>query len=97
MKKQLSVHQPPQDYELIFSRNIAGQKERERYMQSNERVKSIAKITLLRKDLIQDWWRKQKLYRQTTLQQTSFTTNAKWTSIGREHEKERHTKQAQNN
>lgn len=54
MKKQLSVHQPPQDYELIFSRNIAGQKERERYMQSNERVKSIAKITLLRKDLIQD-------------------------------------------
>ena len=54
MKKQLSVHQLPQDYELIFSRNIAGQKERERYMQNNERVKSIAKITLLRKDLIQD-------------------------------------------
>ena len=48
--------------------------------------KSTTKITVPRKDLIQNWWRNQKLFRQAKVKriqnhQTSFTTNIKRTDI----------------
>ena len=48
--------------------------------------KSTTKITVPRKDLIQNWWRNQKLFRQAKVKriqyhQTSFTTNVKGTYI----------------
>ena len=56
-----------------FRRNSAGQKGTARYMWSTEREKSITKITLSGKDLIQNWWRSQKLFRQAKLREFSTT------------------------
>ena len=69
-----------------FSRNSAGQKGMVGYIQSTEREKSTTEITVLNKDLIQNWWRNQKLFRQVKVKriqyhQTSLTTNVKGTYI----------------
>ena len=55
---------------------------------------SATKNTLPSKTLLQIWWRNQKLSRQVKVKriqhhQTSFTTNAKRTSLGRKQEKEK--------
>ena len=62
-----------------FSRDSAGQKGMAEYI---EREKSTTKITVPDKDLIQNWWRNKKLFRQAKVKrihyhQTSFTTNVK--------------------
>ena len=54
--------------------------------------KPSTKIILMRKALIHIWWRNQKFYRQEKHKriqhhQKSFTTNAKETSLGREHKR----------
>ena len=54
--------------------------------------KPTTKITLPSKDLIQIWWRSQKLFRQVKAKriqhhQTSFTTNAKETSLSGKHKR----------
>ena len=54
------------------------------YILSTEREKSTTKITVSGKDLIQNWWRNQKLFRQAKVKriqyhQTNFTTNIKGT------------------
>ena len=64
----------------------------EQYIPSYEREEPTTKNTLLSKTLLQIWWRNQKLSRQAKVKensahQTSFTTNAKGTSLGREHKK----------
>ena len=69
-----------------FSRNSAGQKGIAKHIQSTEREKSTSKISLPSKDLTQNWWRNQKLFRQAKVKriqyhQTSFTTNVKGTYI----------------
>ena len=46
-----------------FIINSAGQKGMVRYIWSTEREKATTKVTLPSKDLIQNWWRNQKLYR----------------------------------
>ena len=66
-----------------FSRDSAGQKGMAEYI---EREKSTTKITVPDKDLIQNWWRNKKLFRQAKVRriqylQTSFTINVKGTSI----------------
>ena len=53
---------------------------------------NLAQITVLSKDLIQIRRRNQKLYRQAKVEriqhhQTSFTTNAKGTSLGKKHKR----------
>ena len=58
--------------------------------------KPTSKITLISKDLIQILWRNQKLFRQAKAKriqhhQTSFTTNAKETSLGRKHKRSKRT------
>ena len=58
----------------------------------NEWGKPTTKITLTCKDLIQDSWRNQKLFRQAKVKriqqhQTSFTTNVKGTYIVRRHKR----------
>ena len=55
-------------------------------VQSTEREKSTTKITVPSKDLIQNWWRAKKLFRQAKVKrikykQTSFATNVKGTDI----------------
>ena len=45
------------------------------------------------KDLIENWWIKQKLYKQAKVKkiqhyQISFTTNSKGNSLGRKHKKQ---------
>ena len=55
-----------------------------------EREEPTTKNTLPSKTLLQIWWRNQKLSRQAKIKriqhhQTSFTTNAKGTSLGRKH------------
>ena len=57
---------------------------------SSEREEPATKNTLPSKTFIQIWWRNQKLSRQAKVNriqyhQTSFTTNAKGTSLGRKH------------
>ena len=52
------------------------------YILSTEREKSTTKITVPSKDLIQNWWRNQKLFREAKVKkiqyhQTSLTTNVK--------------------
>ena len=52
--------------------------------------KSTTKITVLSKDLIQNWWRNKKLFRQAKVKriqyhQTSFTTNVNGTYIVKKH------------
>ena len=59
---------------------------------SDEREETTTKNTLLRKTLIQIWWRNQKLSRQAKIKriqnhQTSFTTNAKGTSLDRKYKR----------
>ena len=56
------------------------------YIYSTEGEKSTTKITVPSKDLIQNWWRYKKLFRQAKVKriqyhQTSFTTNVKQTYI----------------
>ena len=56
------------------------------YIQSTEREKSTIKIIVPNKDLIQNWWRNKKLFRQAKVKriqyhQASFTTNVKGTYI----------------
>ena len=62
------------------------------YILSDEREKPTTKITLPSKDLIHIQWRNQNIYRQakaTRIQhhKTSFTTNAKGTSLSGKHKK----------
>ena len=62
------------------------------YIESDERKKPTTKINLPSKDLIQIPQRNQKLYRQAKAKrvqhhQTSFTTNAKQTSLGGRHKR----------
>ena len=69
-----------------FSRNSAGQKGMTGYILSTEREKSTPKITVPGKDLIQNWWRNKKLFRQAKVKRiqyhkTSFMTNVKGTYI----------------
>ena len=69
-----------------FSRNSLGQKGMARYIQSTEREKYATKITVPSKDLIQNWWRNKKLFRQAKVKriqydQTSFTTNVQFSSV----------------
>ena len=57
-----------------------------------EREEPTTKNTLPSKTLLQIWWRNQKLSRQAKIKriqhhQTSFTTNAKGTSLGRKHKR----------
>ena len=58
------------------------------YIQSDEREEPTTKDTLSRKTLLQIWWGNQELSRQAKVKriqhhQSSFTTNAKGTSLGR--------------
>ena len=88
---------------LFFSRNSAGQKGVAGHISSDEREKPTTKITLLSEDHIQIRWRNQKLYRQAKAKriqhhQTSFTANAKGTSLGGKHKKGKDPQeQTQNN
>ena len=61
------------------------------YILNTESEKSTTKITLS-KDLIQNWWRNQKVYRQAKVKriyyhQISFTTNLKGTYIVRKYKR----------
>ena len=61
------------------------------YILNTESEKSTTKITLS-KDLIQNWWRNQKVYRQAKVKriyyhQISFTTNVKGTYIVRKYKR----------
>ena len=62
------------------------------FISSDEREELTTKNTLPSKTLLQIWWRNQKLSRQAKIKriqhhQTSFTTNAKGTSLGRKHKR----------
>ena len=75
---------------MIFQQKLCRPEGNGRIYLSNEREKSTTKITVPGKDIIQNWWRNKKLFRQTKVkriqyQQTSFTTNIKWTYIVKEH------------
>ena len=70
------------DYSWSFDRNSSGQKGMAGYIYSNESEKSTTKITVPGKDLIQNWWRNQKLFRQAKVKriqyhQASFTIRLK--------------------
>ena len=86
-----------------FSRNSAGQKGIAKHIQSTEREKSTSKISLPSKDLTQNWWRNQKLFRQAKVKriqyhQTSITMNVKGTYIVKKcKRRKRPTKSTQNN
>ena len=73
------------------------------YTYSTEREKPTTTITIPSKDLIQNWPRNQKLYRQAEIKriqhhQTSFATNTKGTYIAsKDKRKERPTKTTPNN
>ena len=73
------------------------------FRSSDEREEPTTKITLPSKDLIQIRQRNQKLYRQAKAKriqqhQSSFTINAKETSLGGKHREEKDPqKQTQNN
>ena len=76
----------------FLSRNSTSQKGMGWYTSSDEREDLTAKITLPSKDLIQIWWRNQKLYWQAKAKriqhhQTSSTTNAKGTSLSGKHKR----------
>ena len=65
-----------------FSRNSVSQKGMVGCIYSTEREESTTKITVPSEDLIQNWWRNKKLFRQAKVKriqyhQTSFTTNIK--------------------
>ena len=59
-----------------LSRNSTGQKGMAGYIWSAEREKSTTKITVPGKDLIQNWWRNQKLFRQAQFREFSTTISA---------------------
>ena len=62
------------------------------YISSIEREKSTTKITIPGKDLIQNWWRNKKLFRQAKLREFSTTkpmTNVKETYIVKKIQKEK--------
>ena len=87
-----------------FSRNSAGQKGMAGYIYSTEREKSTTKITVASKDLIQNWWRNKKLFRQAKVKriqyhQTDFTANVKGTYIVKKYKRKKKgsTKSTPNN
>ena len=74
----------------FLNRNSTSQKRMAWYIYSDDREEPTTKNTLPSKTLLQIWWRNQKLSRQAKIKriqhhQTSFTTNAKGTSLGRKH------------
>ena len=76
----------------FLNRTSTSQKGMAWYIQSDEREEPTIKNILPSKILLQIWWRNQKLSRQAEVKriqhhQTSFTTNAKWTSLGRKHKR----------
>ena len=76
----------------FLNRNFTSQKGMAWYIQSDEREETTTKATLPSMTLLQIWWRNQKLSRQAKVKriqhhQTSFTTNAKGTSLGRKHKR----------
>ena len=78
----------------FLNRNSPCQKGMAWYSLGDEREEPTTKHTLPSKTLVQIWWRNQKLSRQAKLKriqqhQTSFTTNAKGTSLGRKHKKKK--------
>ena len=80
----------PSGYQLISQQKLYKPEGMKWYIKSDEREELTTKNTLPRKTLIQIWWRNQKLSRQAKVKriqhhQTSFTTNAKGTSLGRRH------------
>ena len=79
----------------FFSRNSAGQKGMAGYIYSNESEKSTTKITVPGKDLIQNWWRNKKVFRQSKVKriqyhQTIFTTNVKGAYIVKKYREEKY-------
>ena len=86
---QANVHQA---ISWFLNRNSTSQKGMAWYIQSDEREEPTTKNTLPSMTLLQIWWRNQKLSRQAKVKriqhhQTSFTTNAKGTSLGRKHKR----------
>ena len=76
----------------LLNRNSTSQKRMAWYIYSDDREEPTTKNTLPSKTLLQIWWRNQKLSRQAKVKriqhhQTSFTTNAKGTSLGRKHKR----------
>ena len=74
------------------ARTLEARREWQNILKVIEGKKSTNKITLFSKDIIQIQRRNQKLYRQAKVEriqyhQTSFTTNAKGTSLGRRHKR----------
>ena len=79
-KQQGTYKGNPTHLTADLSANSAGQKRMSGYIESVEREKFTTKITLPGKNLIQNWWRNKKLFRQakvkrTQYQQNSFTAN----------------------
>ena len=76
----------------LLNRNSTSQKRMAWYIYSDDREEPTTKNTLPSKTLLQIWWRNQNLSRQRDVKriqhhQTSFTTNAKRTSLGRKHKR----------
>ena len=83
-----------------FSTNSAGQKRMAGYIQSTEREKSTTKITVPDKDLIQNWWRNTKFFRQAKLKriqyhQISIITNVKGTYLVKKYKRRKKDPQNQ--
>ena len=77
----------------FLNRNSTSQKGMAWYIWNDERGEPTTKDILPSKTFLQIWWRNQKLSRQAKVKriqqhQTSFTTNAKGTFLGRKQEKE---------
>ena len=92
-KQQVTYKGKPHTFNSwSFNRNSSDQKGMAGYIWSTERGKYTTKITVLGKDLIQNWWRNKKLFRQTKVKriqyhQSSFTTNVKETYIVKKYER----------
>ena len=76
----------------FLNRNSPCQKGMAWYSLGDEREEPTTKHTLPSKTLIQIWWRNQKFSWQAKVKriqhhETTFTTNAKGTSLGRKHKK----------
>ena len=84
----------------FLNRNFISQKGMAWYIWNDEREEPTIKDILPSKTFLQIWWRNQKLSRQAKVKriqqhQTSFTTNAKGTFLGRKHK--RRKRPTQNN
>ena len=78
------------DNSWFINRNSSGQEGMAGHTQSDERKWPTVQITVPSKDLFQVWRRNQKVYRQAKAErfkhhQTSYPTNAKGSSLDREH------------